>query len=86
MDALHHCIRNPVVGSMAPPGEDIGGGQGLGREAVLGLLESGAAHAHTLAQLPAEALGDGTVHAVGIDSPDRRVAPLVDMLVPHEDP
>src|SRR5207302_2098696 len=46
----------------------------------------GAAHGDAVAELPPNAAGDGAVHAVGIDPPDRLVAELVDVLVPDEDP
>src|SRR5205823_13446361 len=78
-------VRDLVVRGVAPPGQDVGlGERGLG-QTVLRLVERCDTYVHGVAQPAADAFGDRRVHAVGIDLPNRRLAPLMDVLVPDRD-
>ena len=81
----HDLVGDLVVGRVPPPREHVGLGEGLLTKAVLRLFERRHADRHAMAELALEALDDGCVHAAGIDALDRRLAPLVDVLVPDGD-
>ena len=80
--AFHDLVGDLVVGGVAPPRQDVGLGEGGFRQTVLGLLEGRDADADPIAELAEDAFGDWRVHALGIDLPDRSLAPLVYVLVP----
>ena len=67
---------------VAPPEEDVGGGEALGGEAVVGLVEGGGGGLDACS--PARARGQGGVDAVGVDGADGGVLALVDEFVPDD--
>src|SRR2546423_4634780 len=86
MDSVDDLIRHPVVRSVAPPREHIGGREDLRRKAMLWFVEGGAPNVHRVAQLALDAFGDRGVHAIGVELANRWIASFVNELVPDRDP
>jgi hypothetical protein len=80
--ALHDLVRDLLVGGVAPPKEDVRPREAACGQAVLGLLQGrrGGLDGPVLVQR----VGDGLVHALGIDSGDDLVLLLVDVLAPDD--
>ena len=66
VDALDDLVGDLAVGGVAPPGEDVGLGEHLLGQAVLGVVERRGAHDGALAEVGLDALGDRAVHAVRV--------------------
>ena len=81
-DAVDDGVLDGAVGLVAPPEQDVGVLEAVGRQAVLGLVEGGGRGLD--AGVGGEGGGDGGVDAVGVDRPDHRVLALVDELVPDD--
>ena len=79
-------VGDVVVRDVPPPRQDVGLGQHVGRQPVLGLLERRGAHLHPLAQRLRQARGDRGVHPVRIQRAHLGLVAFVDVLAPHGDP
>ena len=85
VDTLHDHVVDKLVGNVAPPRQDIGLGKHAITQSVLRLIERGRTHARTLTEVHSDSLGDGRVHALGINGAYRLVALLVQVLTPDGD-
>ncbi len=83
IDAVHHLVRHLMVGHVAPPQEDIGVVQHFLGQAVL-LLPQGSRPGRD-ALLGVEETGDAAMDALGVDCADGLVAGFVKKLVPDSD-
>ena len=82
--ALDHLVLDLAVRGVTPPDQYVGLGQHLLGESVLGLVEGRRGDLGLVAQVLADAGGNGVVHAVGVDLGDMRLDLLVPVLAPDE--
>ena len=82
---LDDLVGDVAVGGVAPPDQDVGVGEHLFGETVLGLGERGRADDGPVAQVLGDPLGDRGVHAVGVDRRHVGLDLLVDVLAPDQD-
>src|SRR5690349_7079355 len=82
MHALDDLIGDGVMRIVSPPRQDVGLGERILGQAVLWFFESGGPDADVLAELAAQAIGDGAMHSLWVDALDRLVTTFVNVLVP----
>ncbi len=82
--AVHDGVVDVLVGGVPPPGQDVGLGEDLVGEAVLGLLHGRGAD-DGVRQVLADAVGDRAVHAVRVAVCHVLLDLLVDVLAPDGD-
>jgi hypothetical protein len=70
---------------MSPPDKDIGVGQHVLRESVLGLGQRGCADHDVVAEVLGDPFGDGGVHSLRVELRDVRLHLLVHVLTPDQD-
>jgi hypothetical protein len=84
--SLDQGVVHLVVGAVPPPGQDVGGVEDVCGQPLLGSVEDRGSHIGAVAQVLADRVGDGAVHAVGIPARHLGVALLVAALAPHRHP
>lgn len=86
-DVLVHALNNLVgdlcVRSVAPPDEDVGGGENLLGQTMVGIVKGHGADLDTGAQVFFDPFLDGVVHAVRVEVPDFLFNLFVPVFSPH---
>src|ERR1035437_460199 len=84
LHAIHDFVTYLIVRHVAPPGQHVGRRQPLHDQPVLRLLQRGRRD-RGARQQPADALGDGRMHAARVDRADLGILVLVDVFAPDGD-